>query len=416
MADVQGAHNLRINGERLWRSLMEMAKIGGTPRGGCNRQALTSEDREGRALFKRWCEEAGLTVRVDKLGSMFARMDGREDLPPVLIGSHLDTQPTGGKFDGVLGVLAGLEVARCLNEAGLKPRRPIEIVNWTNEEGCRFTPVMLGSAVFAGVVSLERALGARDAQGIVLSDELARMSLDCIEEVGGRPIAAYLELHIEQGPILEDEGFDIGFVKGGQGHRWFDITLNGFERHAGTTPMPVRRDALAGAAFLIGEARHIGEQFAPNGVATVGCIQARPNSRNVIPGEVFMTLDLRHPVGDALANMHAAFMRSLVSAKEQFCIEADIACVSECEPVAFDAQVLDAVRRAGSVLGLRGRDIISGAGHDAFHMASLAPTAMIFTPCVGGVSHNESEEISPEWARNGANVLLLAALEIAETI
>ncbi len=413
---MPGAHNLRINGERLWRSLMDMAKIGGTPRGGCNRQALTSEDREGRALFKKWCEEAGLTVRVDKLGSMFARMEGRENLPPVLIGSHLDTQPTGGKFDGVLGVLAGLEVARCLNEAGVKPRRPIEIVNWTNEEGCRFTPVMLGSAVFAGVVSLERALGARDAQGAVLADELARMELDCVEEMGGRPIAAYLELHIEQGPILEDEGFDIGFVKGGQGHRWFDITLRGFERHAGTTPMPVRRDALAGAAFLVSEARRIGLDFAPDGVATVGCIQALPNSRNVIPGEIFMTLDIRHPDDAALADMHAAFLRSFESAKDMFGLDAEIACVSECAPVVFDPRILAAVRRASSTLGLRGRDIISGAGHDAFHMASLAPTAMIFTPCRGGVSHNESEDISPEWARDGANALLLAAIEIAETI
>lgn len=413
---MQSTHNLRINGERLWRSLINMARIGGTARGGCNRQALTGEDREGRALFKQWCEEAGLTVRVDKLGSMFARMEGRESLPPVLIGSHLDTQPTGGKFDGVLGVLAGLEIARCLHEAGLKPRRPIEIVNWTNEEGCRFTPVMLGSAVFAGVVPLERALAARDAQGLLLADELARMDLDCVEPMGSRPIAAYLELHIEQGPILEDEGYDLGFVTGGQGHRWFDINLRGFERHAGTTPMPVRRDALAGAAFLIGEAKRIGEQYAPDGVATVGCVDVRPNSRNVIPGEVFMTLDLRHPNGQSLADMNAAFMQSLESANGAYGLEGDIKCVSECAPVFFDARVLDAVRRASATLGLRGRDIISGAGHDAFHMASLAPTAMIFTPCCGGISHNESEDISPEWARNGANALLLAAIEIAETI
>lgn len=409
-------HNLRIDGERLWRSLMEMAQVGGTPRGGCNRQALTAEDREGRALFTRWCEEAGLTVRVDAIGSMFARLEGREDLPPILIGSHLDTQPTGGKFDGVLGVLAGLEVARCLREAGYTPRRPIEIVNWTNEEGCRFTPVMLGSAVFAGVYPLERALEARDAAGAVLRDELAGMNLPCDAPVGGRDIAAYLELHIEQGPILEDEGYDIGFVTGGQGHRWYDVTLSGFERHAGTTPMPVRRDALAGAAFLIGEVRRIGNDFAPRGVATVGFIQAQPNSRNVIPGAVTMSVDLRHPDAGSLIAMHDAFVAALEDTRQRFGLEAEQACVSEHAPVAFDLHILDIVRRVSDDFGLRGCDIVSGAGHDAFHMAGITPTAMIFTPCRGGVSHNESEDITQKWAIDGAAVLLRTALELAETI
>ncbi len=408
--------NLRINDERLWSSLTEMAQIGRTVRGGCNRQALTAEDREGRLLFKRWCENVGMRVNVDKLGSMFARLEGREDLPPILIGSHLDTQPTGGKFDGVLGVLAALEIARCLREADYVPRRPIEIVNWTNEEGCRFTPVMMGSAVFAGVVPLEKALAARDAQGAVLVDELAKMDLTCDAPIGGRPIAAYLELHIEQGPILEDDGCDIGFVTGGQGHKWYDIELTGFERHAGTTPMPVRRDALVGAADLINVVRSIGIAFAPSGVATVGFIQASPNSRNVIPGEVIMSVDLRHPDGNCLGAMHDSLVVALESVQQRYGLDGKLNCVSEHQPIMFDARINSIVRRISAELGLRGRDIVSGAGHDAFHMARVAPTAMIFTPCRGGISHNESEDISPEWAGRGANVLLRTALELAETL
>lgn len=255
--------NLRINSDRLWASLMEMAKIGGTPAGGCNRQALTAEDAEGRALFKRWCEQAGCTVAVDRLGSMFARRAGTEDLPPVLIGSHLDTQPTGGKFDGVLGVLAGLEVMRALQESGVQTRRPIELVNWTNEEGCRFAPAMLASAVFAGALSEEKALATLDGAGLRLGDELARMNLDATAPVGGRKIAAFVELHIEQGPILEAEGFDIGFVAVGQGHRWYDVVYTGFGSHAGSTPMPRRRDAMAGAARLVLELQNIGRAMGP---------------------------------------------------------------------------------------------------------------------------------------------------------
>lgn len=410
------ARNLRIDGDRLWRSLMEMGEIGATPRGGCNRQALTDEDRRGRALFRTWCEQAGLAVRVDQVGSMFARMEGREDLPPLLIGSHLDTQPTGGKFDGVLGVLAGLEVVRSLREAGFTPRRPIEVVNWTNEEGCRFTPVMLGSAAFAGVASLQRVLDARDSKGARLGDELARMELDCAEPVGGRPVGAYLELHIEQGPVLEDEGCDIGFVTGGQGHLWYDARLEGFERHAGTTPMPARRDALAGAAFLVGETQRVGHAFAPHGVATVGQLDVRPNARNVIPGEVRMSVDIRHPDAASLAAMDARLHRAFETAKETFRLDGDIRRVSECQPLTFDETMLAAIRRATGELGLRGRDIVSGAGHDAFHMAKIAPAAMIFVPCKGGISHNESEDMTPEWARAGADVLLRAAIEIAETI
>lgn len=407
-------HNLRIDPDRLWNSLMEMAQIGGTPKGGCNRQALTPEDAQGRALFMTWCEQAGMRVSVDALGSMFARLEGTDDLPPVLVGSHLDTQPTGGKFDGVLGVLAGLELVRALADAGLRTRRPIEIVNWTNEEGCRFTPVMLGSGVFAGVYTIESALDARDASGVRLGDELARMGHSCAPSTGGRDIGAYVELHIEQGPILEDEGCDIGFVTGGQGHRWYDGIVRGFEAHAGTTPMGSRRDALLAAARFTTALNEIALRHGPEGVATIGHLEVSPNSRNVIAGEVKLSVDIRHPRLDALAAMdeeaRAAFAACVASCRA----EGALTCVSTCDPVAFDEAVLDIVRAETAALGLRGRDIVSGAGHDAFHMAKITPTAMIFTPCVDGVSHNETEAISKEWAQAGADVLMRTVLALAQ--
>ena len=407
-------HNLRIDPDRLWNSLMEIARIGGTPKGGCNRQALTAEDRDGRALFRSWCEQAGMRVSVDALGSMFARLEGTQDLPPVLVGSHLDTQPTGGKFDGVLGVLAGLELVRALTDAGVRTRRPIEIVNWTNEEGCRFTPVMLGSGVFAGVYTIDDALDVRDAAGIRLGDELARMDHDCAPTSGGREIAAYVELHIEQGPVLENEGCHIGFVTGGQGHRWYDGLVRGFEAHAGTTPMGSRRDALLAAARFTGELNDIALRHGPDAVATVGRMEVSPNSRNVIPGEVKLTVDIRHPRLDALEAMDGQARAAFARCVDACGAEGALTCVSTCDPVAFDAGVLEIIRRETKTLGLRGRDIVSGAGHDAFHMAKIAPTAMIFTPCVDGVSHNEAEEISAEWARAGADVLLRTALALAD--
>ena len=411
---MQTSHNLRIDSDRLWHSLMEMAKIGGTPRGGCNRQALTGEDAEGRALFTRWCEAAGCTVTVDRLGSMFARREGLEDLPPILIGSHLDTQPTGGKFDGVLGVLAGLEVIRCLNETGIRTRRPIEIVNWTNEEGCRFAPAMLASAVFAGIHDEKAALDTRDAAGLRLGDELAKMGQACAAPVGGREIAAYLELHIEQGPILEAEGFDIGFVTGGQGLYWFDAIFRGFESHAGPTPMPRRRDALLGAARFIERINEIGLAFPPLAVSTVGEMHVLPNSRNVIPGEVKLTVDIRHPDAAILARMaervRQAFDETLRIAK----LEGELVEILHSPAVPFESSILDIIREETAALGLTGRDIVSGAGHDAVHLAKVIPSAMIFTPCHDGISHNEAENIQPGWASAGANVLLRTALKLAD--
>ncbi|OYU48884.1 MAG: Zn-dependent hydrolase [Rhizobiales bacterium PAR1] len=406
-------HNLRINGARLWDSLMEMAKIGGTPKGGCNRQALTGEDAIGRALFRTWCEKEGCTLKVDRLGTMFARREGMEDLPPILIGSHLDTQPTGGKFDGVLGVLAGLELIRCLNEAGIRTRRPIEIVNWTNEEGCRFAPAMLASAVFAGLLDEKIALDTRDAAGFRLGDELDKHGQNGDEPVGGRKIGAYLELHIEQGPILEAGGYDIGFVTSGQGLRWYDAIFRGFESHAGPTPMPVRRDALLGAAHFIQKINEIGLAFPPSAVSTVGEMQVMPNSRNVIPGEVKLSVDIRHPEAETLAAMDAkvrqAFAETLVASR----LEGELMDISHSPAVPFDKDILGIIRAETAALGFTGRDIVSGAGHDAVHIAKIVPSAMIFTPCKDGVSHNEAEDILPEWAEAGANVLLRTALTLA---
>ncbi len=407
--------NLRIDIDRLWSSLMDMAEIGGTPAGGCNRQALTAEDARGRALFKRWCEEAGCAVVVDRLGSMFARRAGTDDhLPPVMIGSHLDTQPTGGKFDGVLGVLAGLEVMRTLHASGLRTRRPIELVNWTNEEGCRFAPAMLASAVFAGALPEARALDARDATGARFGDELQKMALDCDAAVGGREVAAFVELHIEQGPILEAEGFDIGFVAVGQGHRWYDAIYRGFGSHAGSTPMAGRRDAMAGAARLILEVQRIGRDHGPAGVATAGELRVSPNSRNIIPGEVRVTIDIRHPDHATLEAMDADVRAAFAACRDAERLDGELIDVSYNPPVPFDGGILDVIRRQTAALGLKGRDIVSGAGHDAFHMAKVCPTAMIFTPCKDGISHNEAEDITKEWAQGGADVLLRVAVELAD--
>jgi N-carbamoyl-L-amino-acid hydrolase len=330
-----------------------------------------------------------------------------------MIGSHLDTQPTGGKFDGVLGVLSGLEIVRRLNESGIRTRRPIEVVNWTNEEGCRFQPAMLGSAVFAGVLGADIALDARDADGARLADELAKNASDRQTDPRARRIAAYLELHIEQGPILEAEAADVGHVTGGQGMRWYDAVLRGFERHSGTTPMAMRRDALLAAARFIEAVHAIATAFGPPALATVGSMQVSPNSRNVIAGEVVLSVDLRHHDGNSLDAMDAALGEAF-SAVLTNGIEGDLREVAVTPPIPFDEGLLQIIRRQTGKLGLSGRDIVSGAGHDACHIARIAPAAMIFTPCRGGISHNEAEHIEQQWAENGANVLLRTALEVAD--
>ncbi len=409
--------NVRVNGERLWEALMAMAQIGPTKKGGSKRLTLTDLDKEARGLFIDWCRQAGCTIAIDAMGNVFARRAGSDDsLPPVMMGSHLDTQPTGGKFDGVLGVLGALEVVRTLNDLKITTRHPIEIANWTNEEGSRYAPAMIASGVFAGVYTTEFAYALRDAEGKSLGEELARIGYRGSLPVGGRPIHAFFELHIEQGPILEDANLDIGVVTHGQGQRWYEIKLVGFESHAGSTPMPRRRDALLGAARIVELVNRIGLSHAPLAVSTVGMLNTYPNSRNVIPGEIFMTCEFRYPEDDRLTQMDAALREGVETICREIRLDCDLTQVFYYAPVAFDPTCVAAVRRAADHYGYSHRDIVSGAGHDACYIARVAPTSMIFTPCVDGISHNEAEAIKPAWASAGANVLLHAVLEKAEIV
>ena len=403
--------NLSIDGERLWTSIMAMANIGATEKGGCNRLALTDLDREARDLFSNWCRDSGLTIRIDQMGNIFARRAGRDlAAAPVVTGSHLDTQPTGGKFDGVYGVLAGLEMVRTLNDLGYQTERPIEVVVWTNEEGSRFSPSMVASGVFAGKFSLAEAHAQADPDGITLGEALVRIGYAGEEEVGKHPVHAYFEAHIEQGPILEAEAKTIGIVTGAQGMRWYEVTLTGAESHAGTTPMDRRQDALLGAARLIELANAISLTKAPDARLTVGMIEAYPNSRNVIPGRAFVTIDARHPDAGRLAVIDSALRAGI----EAICIDLGLALeikdVLHSPPVVFDAACVEAVRRAARATGHAARDIVSGAGHDACNIGAIAPAAMIFIPCVDGMSHNEIEHASQEDCAAGCDVLLHAVL------
>ena len=414
MADLS---NVRIDGTRLWDSLMEMALIGGTAKGGCKRLTLTDVDKAGRELFVRWCEAAGLTLAVDDMGNMFARRPGEdESLAPVMMGSHLDTQPTGGKFDGVLGVLGALEVMRTLKDLNIKTKRPIEIANWTNEEGSRYAPAMISSGVFAGVYSKDFAYGLTDADGLKFGEELERIGFKGSEPVGQRPIHAFFELHIEQGPILEDENVDIGVVTHGQGQRWFEVTLTGFESHAGSTPMPRRKDALLGAARIVELVNGLGLSHAPLAMATCGMLNCYPNSRNVIPGSVFLSCEFRHPQSAVLDAMDKALRDGIAAVAGKTGLEIEVKKVFDYAPVPFDTACVDAVRRGAQKYGYSHRDIVSGAGHDACYIARVAPTSMIFTPCVDGVSHNEAEDIKQDWATAGTQVLMHAVLEKAEIV
>ncbi len=403
---------LRVNGEMLWQSLMTMAEIGATAKGGVCRLTLSDEDKRGRDLFRSWCEEAGLTVTIDRMGSMFGHRPGRDpDRPPVLLGSHLDSQPTGGKFDGALGVLAALEVIRTLNEHGIETEAPLEVVNWTNEEGVRFPPAMVASGVSAGVFDLDYGLSRTDHDGKTLGAELRRIGYAGEQEVGHRPLGSLLELHIEQGPILEAEGKRVGVVTGGQGTRWYDCEVVGAESHAGPTPMEARRDALRATALLLGEIYQVAHDQAPNGRATVGELRAYPGSRNTVPGRVEFTIDMRHPEGPVMDAMDHALGETFERARGRMPdMEFHLHQIWYAPPVAFDPACVDAVRQAAAGLGLAAREIVSGAGHDAVYMARVVPTAMIFVPCKDGISHNEAEYASPEACADGANVLLHAAL------
>jgi len=405
------ATNLRIDAARLWDSIMETARIGATPKGGVKRLTLTDLDRQVRDWFVAACTAAGCTVRVDELGNIFARRAGRNDaLPPIAIGSHLDTQPTGGKFDGIIGVLAGLEVLRTLNDAGIETNAPIEVIDWTNEEGSRFAPAMLASGVFAGVFDKQYAYDREDREGIRFGDALARIGYKGEVPAGGHALGAFFELHIEQGPILEAEEKTIGIVTGVQGMRWYEITVTGRDAHAGSTPMRLRKDALLGAARMIEAVNAAAQAHAPNAVATVGLIESRPNSRNVIPGEVFLTVDLRHPEDAVVAAMEEAMRAGVAEAAARTGVEAAIDCVWDSPAVHFDPGCIEAVRAAAAAQGFPAREITSGAGHDAAYIARVAPTTMIFVPCEGGVSHNEAEKTEPGQVAAGANVLLQAVL------
>jgi N-carbamoyl-L-amino-acid hydrolase len=411
------ADNLRINGDRLWDSIHEMAKIGPGVRGGNNRQTLTDADAEGRRLFQRWCEDAGMTVKVDRMGTMFARREGTDpSLPPVVIGSHLDTQPTGGRYDGVLGVLGALEVVRTLNDLGLKTRHPIEVVNWTNEEGTRFAPAMLASGVFAGVIDLDYAYSRTDAKGLKFGDELERIGFKGTEPVGGRKFRALFEYHIEQGPILEAEGKDIGVVTHGQGLWWLQVTLTGKEAHTGSTPMKMRKNAGLGMARITELVHRIAMENQPDAVGAIGHIEVYPNSRNVIPGKVVFTVDFRSPDRAKLDGMKARLEKEAPKIAEELGLGIQIEAVGHFDPVTFDKDCVKAVRDAAERLGYSHRDIVSGAGHDACWINRVAPTAMVMCPCVDGLSHNEDENITKEWATAGANVLFHAAVETAEIV
>ncbi|MEH6434749.1 Zn-dependent hydrolase [Massilia sp. DD77] len=407
-------NELRIDGKRLWESLMELARIGATQKGGVKRLALTDLDRQGRDLVVGWGREAGLAVTVDQIGNVFMRREGRNPaLPPVVTGSHIDTQPTGGKFDGNYGVLAGLEVVRTLNALGIQTEAPLEVAFWTNEEGSRFVPVMMGSGVFCGAFSLETAYAARDTEGKTVGEELERIGYRGEEVPGRHPIGAYFETHIEQGPVLEDAGKVIGVVPAVMGLSWYDCTVNGMEAHAGPTPMGLRRDALQVATVIMQEVVRIANRYPPYGRGTVGMVQVFPNSRNVIPGQVKFSIDLRN-VSDALLNtMHEEMLAFVARTRSDSGLAIEVERVSYYPPCPFHPDCVNAVRAATEKLGYSTMDVVSGAGHDAIYAARVAPSGMIFVPCKDGISHNEIEDAQPDHLEAGCNVLLHAMLERA---
>ena len=396
---------------------MDLAQIGATPKGGVCRLALSHEDRQARDRVAQWFREAGLTLRVDEVGNLFARRAGSDPAAAaVATGSHIDTQPSGGKFDGNFGVLAGLEVMRRLNDLDMQTRAPLEVVVWTNEEGTRFTPVMMGSGAFAGVYTSEFVHAQHDAAGITVGAALAGigyLGTQRCGEVPGGMFAAYFEAHIEQGPVLEAAGLTIGVVSGALGQQWYDVTVTGQDAHAGPTPMALRRDALLTSAHMVDAVNRIALSEAPAGRGTVGALQVVPNSRNVIPGRVQFSVDFRHPAQAGLDRMDAAMRTQFAQLAQAGKVGVEIMQVVKFPPCVFDADCVSSVRSAAQALGLPHMDLVSGAGHDAVHVASVAPAGMIFIPCKDGISHNEIEDALPEHIEAGANVLLLAMLERA---
>jgi N-carbamoyl-L-amino-acid hydrolase len=406
---------LAVDGKRLWKSLMDLAVIGKTAKGGVCRLALTDLDKQGRDLVVGWAKEAGLTITIDKIGNVFMRRAGKNPkLPPIACGSHIDTQPTGGKFDGNYGVLAGLEVVRTLNDHGIETEAPIEVVFWTNEEGSRFVPVMMGSGVFAGAFTLEHCYAAKDVDGKTVGDELRRIGYVGDEEPGKHPIGAYFEAHIEQGPVLEDADKTIGVVTGVLGLRWYDCEVTGMEAHAGPTPMALRKDALQVATRIMQQTVAIANKYPPYGRGTVGFVQVHPNSRNVIPGRVKFSIDLRNVDQTRLDAMDAEIRAFIADQAKESGLSISIEQVSYFPPCPFEEGCVNAVRQGAETLGYSFMDAVSGAGHDAVYMARLAPAGMVFVPCKDGISHNEIEDAKPEHLEAGCNVLLLAMLDRAK--
>ncbi|MBT6008161.1 MAG: Zn-dependent hydrolase [Rhodobacterales bacterium] len=409
--------NLRINGDRLWDSLMEMAKIGPGIAGGNNRQTLTDEDAEGRTLFQKWCEAAGCTMGLDQMGNMFATRPGLDpEALPVYVGSHLDTQPTGGKYDGILGVLGGLEIIKTLNDLNIKTKHPIVVTNWTNEEGTRYAPPMLASGVFGGVHTQEWAYDRVDADGKRFGDELVRIGWRGDEKVGERKMHAFFELHIEQGPILEAENKDIGVVTHGQGLSWTEITIIGKDSHTGSTPMHMRKNAGLAMARILENVDEIALSHAPHAVGAAGHIDVYPNSRNVIPGKVVFTVDLRSPELAVIDDMEQRLRSGAKKICDDMGLEVSFEKVGGFDPVTFDEKCVSSIRNAAERMGYSHMNIISGAGHDACWINGVAPSAMVMCPCVDGLSHNEAEDISKEWAVAGADVLMHAVIETAEIL
>ena len=406
--------NISINSDRLWDSLMTMAKIGPGIAGGNNRQTMTSEDGEARKLLQKWSEDAGMTMKVDELGSMFFTREGTDkNALPVVIGSHLDTQPTGGKYDGVLGVLAGLEIVRTLNDLNIQTKHPILVVNWTNEEGSRFPPAMMASAGYAGIYDVNTLLSAKDAEGNVFGNELSKIGWKGSEPVGAQKFQCYYELHIEQGPILETEEIDIGIVTHGQGLKWLEVKLTGKEQHTGTTPMNVRKDTSLAMSEIILAVNTIANQNQPNALGSVGHIEVSPNSRNVIAGETIFTVDIRSPDINKLNKMEKELEIAANEICRKYNVQIHIEQIGGFDPVEFNKECLDHLRTNAKKFGYSYKDIVSGAGHDACWINTVAPSAMIMCPCVDGLSHNEAEEIKPEWAYSSTNVLLHSAIASA---
>ena len=414
MSDVTAP---RIDGDRQWQSHMEMAKIGATSGGGVCRLSLSDEDKASRDLFVSWAKNAGCQVRVDTVGNIFVRRPGTKlDLPPVMTGSHLDTQPLGGRFDGAYGVLAGLEVVRALNDADIRTRHSLDIVVWTDEEGCRFTTKTMGSAVFAGLRPEAEVLDGVDPNGIRFGDELVRIGYAGLERCGGFPIKAYFENHIEQGPILENEELPIGVVLGAQGQRAFQITVTGEEGHAGTLPMNLRKDAFLGAARMTNALNAVAFNHEPWPVITVGHVRLRPNSRNTIPGQTVFTIDSRHPNAETLAAVKVEMISVCEAIAADMNLELEILETNYSEVATFDADLVQSIREAAARWNFSCRDMFSGAGHDACKIANVAPTAMIFVPCKDGVSHTEREDAAPEDLAAGTQVLAQVMLDSAEAV